>query len=197
MIKIFIKNRPYGFIYSEKLPAQGFTERRIPVIPDKVAITGDYSDIADNHCAAVCAMNMMLILRKFGIGSTNQSLPEQERKGLFKDIHKIVGNGPVIFLKPKLNKIFKSIWAGLKVVPTTDYKDIEQCMMEKRPVALLVNAGITQWHWILVVGIRKYIDGSIYFNILDGWNKRTDRYMKYIGRESYIRALMPVQEIEK
>ena len=196
MIKIFIQNRPYGFIYSEKLPAQGFTERRIPVIPNGVAVTGDYSDIADNHCAAVCAMNMMLILRKFGIGSLIQNREEQERRELFKDIHRIVGNGPVIFLKPKLNKIFRSIGAGLKTVPTTDFKDIEKCMIENRPVALLVNAGITQWHWITIVGIRKYMDGSIYFNILDGWNKRTDRYLKYIGRETYIRALMPVNEKE-
>ena len=27
--------------------------------------------------------------------------------------------------------------------------------------------------------------------ILDGWNKRTDRYLKYNGRETFIRALKP------
>jgi len=55
----------------------------------------------------------------------------------------------------------------------------------------MVNAGITHWHWILVVGIRKYMNGDIYLNILDGWNKRNDRYLKYTGRETFIRALKP------
>jgi hypothetical protein len=73
----------------------------------------------------------------------------------------------------------------------SSFSDIEATIRDKTPVPMLVNAGITHWHWILVVGIRKYMNGDIYLNILDGWNKRNDRYLKYTGRETFIRALKP------
>jgi hypothetical protein len=77
-------------------------------------------------------------------------------------------------------------------MPISRLCEIEAAVRDKTPVALLVNAGITKWHWILVVGIRKYMNGDIYLNILDGWNKRRDRYLKFTGRESFIRALRPI-----
>ena len=192
MIKIKIKNRPYGFIYSESLPTDGFIEISIPVAKERVAVTGDYFDVADNHCAAVCAMNLTLILRRHRIGHINRCRIGNDRKKVFLSIHRFIGNGPVVFLKPKINRYFKSLGSMIRIVPISSYEEIEDSVLGRVPVALLVNAGITNWHWILVIGIRKYQNGSIYLNILDGWNKRVDRYLKYDGRDSFIRALRPV-----
>jgi len=194
MIKIRLKNRSYGFIYSETLPEKGYTEINIPVAKERVAITGDYFDIANNHCACICTMNMVLILRSHRIGDISRCRLGNDRLKLFKNIHRIVKNGPVFLYKPKLNRFLKSVGSKLQAVPITAFEDIENSIKGNVPVALLVNAGITLWHWVLVIGIRYYNNGDIYLNILDGWNKRTDRYLKYNGRETFIRALKPVMK---
>lgn len=191
MIKIRLKNRPYGFVYENTLPKAGFTEFRIPVIPERIAITGDYFEIADNHCAAICTMNTLLLMRQHGKGDIRRHRFGNDFLQIFKDIHKIVGNGPIIFYKPKFNRFFRSKGSKVHVVPISSFSDIEATIRDKTPVPMMVNAGITHWHWILVVGIRKYMNGDIYLNILDGWNKRNDRYLKYTGRETFIRALKP------
>ena len=192
MIKIRLKNRSYGFIYSESLPDNGYEEVKIPVDRKRVSITGDYFDIANNHCACVCTMNIALILRKHRIGDISRCRLGNDRLNMFKDIHSIVGDGPVFLYKPKLNRYLRSVGSKIRAVPITELKDIEDCIESNIPVAMLVNAGITNWHWVLVIGIRKYSSGDIYFNILDGWNRRTDRYLTYNERETFIRALRPV-----
>lgn len=192
MIKIRIKNRPYDFIYSESLPKMGYTEISIPVALERIAVTGDYFDIADNHCAAICCMNIMQLLRQHGKGDVRRHRFGNDFRQIFNDIHKFIGNGPIVFFKPKFNRFFKSKGSRVRLMPISRLCEIEAAVRDKTPVALLVNAGITKWHWILVVGIRKYMNGDIYLNILDGWNKRRDRYLKFTGRESFIRALRPV-----
>lgn len=192
MIKIRLKNRPYGFINEEHLPDEKFEYTGIPVEPSRIAITGDYFDIADNHCAAICTMNTTLILRRYRFGDIDRCRLGNDRRKFFKSIHNIFGNGPVILFKPKFNKFFKNLKSGIRVVAITSLEEFENSIKKKVPVPMLVNAGITHWHWVLVIGIRKYENGEVYFNILDGWNKRADRYVKYTGRETFIRALKPV-----
>ena len=192
MIKIRFKNKSYGFIYSDAMPKGGYRENSIDIEKDKIAITMDYSEYAENHCACVCAMNILTILKKHKAFDLNKLPIEEDRLKLFKSLHGIVKNGPVVFFKPKLKKIFKSIGSNVRFKKAKGLEDFEKCIAKNKPVAMMVNAGITKWHWILVIGIRKYDDGKIYLNILDGWNKRTDRYLKYEGRETYIRALKPV-----
>ena len=191
MIKIKLKNRSYGFEYSEEIPFGHFTEIKIPVALERVATTSEFWELANNHCACVCTMNISLIMRRHHIGDINKCRLGNDRTELFKSIHRIVGNGPVIFYKPKLNRFLKKKGSKIRAVPITDIKDIEESLKKRIPVAMLVNAGITHWHWIVVIGIRKYVDGRIYLNILDGWNKRIDRYLRFNGRETFIRALRP------
>lgn len=194
MIRIRLKNGSYGFIYSDAMPEGQYEEKSIKVENDKIAVTMDYNDIADNHCACICTMNMILILKGDQAFDLNNCSIEQDRLELFKYIHRIVKNGPVVFYKPKLKRFFKSIGSKVKFTKLKSFDDMEQCISDGIPFAMMVNAGITKWHWILVKGIRKYEDGSIYLNILDGWNKRSDRYLKYEGRQTYIRAIKPILE---
>ena len=191
MIKIRLKNRSYGFEYSKEIPFGHFTEIKIPVAEERVATTSEFSELANNHCACVCTMNVSLIMRRHHFGDINRCRFGNNRVELFKDIHKYVGNGPVIFYKPKLNRFLKKKGSKIRAFPVTDIKEIEESIKKKIPVAMLVNAGITLWHWVVVIGIRKYIDGRIYLNILDGWNRRIDRYLGFKGRETFIRALKP------
>jgi len=190
MIKIRLKNRPYGFIYKNKLPeGTGYRETLIPAAAERTAVTGDYSDMADNHCAAICTMNTILLLRRHFQGDIGRCRIGNDRKKIFQEIHKIVPNGPVILYKPKLNRYLKTVGSKMRAVPVRSFAEIEKSISDKRPVPMMVNAGITHWHWILVIGIRKYHDGAVYLNILDGWNHTTDRYLRYTGRDTYIRAL--------
>ena len=192
MIKIRLKNRSYGFVYSDAMPKGGYRENCIDLEKDKIAITMDYSEYAENHCACVCAMNLLTILKKYNAFDLKRLEIEEDRLKLFKSLHSVIKNGPVVFFKPKLKKIFMSIGSKVRFKKAKGLEDFEKSIAKNRPVAMMVNAGITKWHWILVIGIRKYDDGDVYLKILDGWNKRTDRYLKYEGRETYIRALKPV-----
>jgi len=194
MIRLRLKNRPYGFIYEDALPKGPFTKIKIPVDDKNVAITSEYNELANNHCACVCTMNIALILKKFNTGDFKYVDLGNDAVKIFSDIHKIVGNGPVFLYKPKLNRFLRSKGSGIRAVPVKKLETIEDSIKSNVPVAMLVNYGITKWHWVLVIGIRKYADGSIYLNILDGWNKRSDRYMLYEGRKSFIRALKPTWE---
>ena len=191
MIKLYLKNRPYGFVYPNDMPSCGFTEITIPVTADDIAVTGDYMDIAKHHCACICAMNTLLVMNKNGTCGMDRISLNADRRLLFKEIHKTVKNGPVVFFKPKINKILKGLGLDIKFSPVKTLEGMEKSVKEKKPVAMLLNAGITQWHWILVIGVRKYMDGSIYLNILDGWNKTNEKFLKFKGRETFIRALMP------
>ena len=49
MIKIRLKNKSYGFIYSDAMPKGGYRENSIDIEKDKIAITMDYSEYAENH----------------------------------------------------------------------------------------------------------------------------------------------------
>ena len=192
MIRIRLKNRSYGFIYAEALTEGSFTETKIPVDIDGVATTTEFSELAENHCACVCTMNTALLLKSCKTGDFEGLDIDWDRVKLFTDIHDIVGNGPVIWYKPKFNRFFKSKGSNIRAVPIKKLEAFEESIKANVPVPMLVNAGITKWHWVLVVGIRKYSDESIYLNILDGWTKRRDRYIRYEGRKTFIRALKPI-----
>ena len=157
MIKIRLKNRPYGFIYSDSLPQSGYTEVKIPVAADRVAITGDYFEIADNHCAAICTMNTMLLMRQHGKGDIRRHRFGNDFLEIFKDIHKIVGNGPIIFYKPKFNRYFKSKGSKVHAVPISRFEDIENAIREKTPVPMMVNVSITLQFKALSVALSGWI----------------------------------------
>jgi len=192
MIKIRIKKRPYGFIYPHEMPDCEFSENVIAVDEDEIAVTGDYMDIANNHCACICTMNITLLLKKYGKGDVPSCSIESDRTEMFKSIHRIVKNGPVIFYKPKLTRYYKRIGSAVRFRPINRLEAIEECINEGLPVAMLVNAGLFLWHWIVVIGVRHYENGDIYLNILDGWNKTKRKYLKFTGRDTFIRALRPV-----
>ena len=192
MIRIRLKNRSYGFMYAEALTKVSFTETKIPVENDSIATTMEFAELADNHCACICTMNTTLLLKANKLLETESLDISEDRVELFKEIHDIFGNGPVIWFKPKFDRFFRSKGSRLRAVPIKRLEAFEESIKANIPVGMLVNAGITKWHWVLVIGIRKYEDGSIYLNILDGWNKRNDRFIRYEGRKTFIRALKPV-----
>lgn len=192
MIKIRIKNRPYGFVYPHEMPDSAFSEIIIDVDEENIAVTGDYMDIANNHCACVYTMNVTLLLKRYGKGDVSSCNIEGDRTEMFKSIHRIVRNGPVIFYKPKLNRYYKRIGSYVRFKPINKLESIEECIKEGLPVAMLVNAGMFLWHWIVIIGVRHYDSGEVYLNILDGWNKTKNKFLKFTGRDTFIRALRPI-----
>ena len=58
------------------------------------------------------------------------------------------------------------------------------------PVALLLKGfSMTDWHWVICVGVRTGEDGKVYFRIIDNWNKTLKRFMPVNKKRPWISAL--------
>lgn len=184
-----MSNKGYGFIYREFLPQSGFTEETINISDISWAVTGTYNDIADNHCACVCAVNCLKLLQKRVPGSAAAGSANEDERSCFIAAHRIVGNGPVLMLGRRLNKIFRRFGLLLRCRRAAGYEGVLSELKADRPVPLLLTCALFDWHWVLCIGIRRYEDGTEYLNIIDNWNNRADRYLPLKKKHTWVRAL--------
>jgi len=184
-----MKNKGYGFVYRDSLPKGDFTEKTIDIKDINWAVTGSYNDIADNHCACVCAVNASKLLKTRVPDGEKLSAAQNDERSFFTDAHRIIKNGPVVFLAAKMNRIFRSLGVLLKCRGAGGKKGLIAELENDRPVALLLSCALFDWHWVLCIGIRSYEDGSEYLNIIDNWNNRSDRYLPVKKRFTWMRAL--------
>lgn len=139
------------------------------------AVTSDYADIARNHCAATMLTNIVLLT-----GSREQLC--QDRRLLFRAIHRFVGNGPVLRLQNKANRYFRDaniplrcqqVNRGLLAFSPERLAAIAAAEARAgRPCALLVAASPLHWHWVTVVGVSEEMSGCSPLIIADGWHAR-------------------------
>lgn len=146
------------------------------------AVTGDYASDARNHCAATMLTNLVIMLRaadpqlhnQAAVGSCNKDMQQT-----FRNIHAIVGNGPVLHLQNKANRYLRS--AGLpysceqidrhltETSPDRLVQIAQDHMRTGAPVALLVAASPLRWHWVLA--LPDYGNDHA-FMIHDSWHAR-------------------------
>ena len=169
-----------AFHFIQEKYNQAEIKRRFVLCPDNVgwAVTGDFTDVANNHCCATLLTNYSVFLdacRRRDAGR----LRGYDYREVFNGVHHFVGNGPVLRIDPKANAWFASAGmnAHCKVIHGLShgeraYLRIRDELLGGNPCALLVAAGLFNWHWIMAVGFVEYEDGGHQLLIVDNWTRR-------------------------
>ena len=187
-----MKKKGYGFIYEKDLPAVEYEDIDIEgLCADEFAVTGTYSSFARNHCATVCLTNLIKIM----IRQKNENVlsvfeDKTEEKDIFSGIYAFTGNGPVIALYRKLAAYLRNMKLLVKKEKYKSVEEIKEAIKNQIPVALLLKGfSMTDWHWVICVGVRTGEDGKVYFRIIDNWNKTLKRFMPVNKKRPWISAL--------
>lgn len=148
---------------------------------DTFAVTSDYADIARNHCAATMLTNALMRCCPAYAGSRGA-------RQVFREIHRIVGNGPVLWLSPRANRYLRRAGLPISCVQVNRRPGRGGCaallavmraaLADGRPCAALVAASILHWHWILVLSIEYDHAGDASLLISDGWTPH--RVFRYV-----------------
>lgn len=141
------------------------------------ATTGEFSHLAKNHCAAIMLMNICLY---YGYGTNSRSQ-------LFVNIHKVVGNGPVIFIEKKARRAFRNISASIDIKRIKGPSKMKEALDNKYPLGILITDKRLHMHWIMAVGYSIY-QGQLYLHIIDGWNRDRIRLLKIGGPGKILRV---------
>lgn len=187
-----MKKKGYGFVYVKDMPSLKYEDVDIEGLDaDALAVTGTYSDIADNHCATVCLTNLI----KLGMRLRDETLlsvfdEKTEEKDIFGGIYAITGDGPIFALKHNLVKYMKPLNVGVEKIKYHSLDEVKEALKAQIPVALLVKGyNLNEWHWIICVGMRTYEDGSVYLRIIDNWNRTLIRFMPVKKKKPWISAI--------
>lgn len=123
---------------------------------------------AQNHCAAVMAANILLML-----GCRPVRL---ER--LAGEAYKAIGPGPIANGLRHSRQFMAHQGMNVRTVPCLTVHSLERALRENRPAALLVVGPRlrTDWHWVAAFGMILAEDGRTFFEIADGWHPETRFY---------------------
>lgn len=164
----------YGFIEWENMPLGNHTSYNIPYAGTSWVVTGDFTDIAKDHCAATAVTNLAMYFANRGYTKLKKSSNRQT----FIAVHDIVGNGPVMTIAGKTKEYFSNCGYSLNYKSVSDFDGIKSATKKGRPCGILLADGITAWHWIISVGYREYTNSGNYIRVMDGWNRDVNRFYK-------------------
>lgn len=170
-------NADYGFLASSALQSGKYVSDTIRSAGTvDWAITGDYNDIASDHCGATAVTNLALYFAKNG--KTNLKL--KTKRDTFIAVHKFVGNGPKTTIADEAKKYFSDRGYTLNYnTETAKKQNIKTATTNERPCGILLTNKINDWHWVISVGWREYTSsGDFYVRIVNGWDNTIDRYYK-------------------
>lgn len=170
----------YGFYDESSLPLGKYKD---VIIKDADRIdwltTYDVNTFAKNHCGAVAATNISLYYASRGFRDLNISNDKIE---VFKKLHALIGNGPVVTIAGGLDKYFSSLRYDLRFSNLGNLESIKNALVNDRIIGILLAKDLFNWHWVLGLGYREYEDGSVYIRILNGWDNAIDKfYMIHSG----------------
>ncbi len=150
----------------------------VPNSDMRYAVTGDFMDIAKNHCCATMATNVL----------TYYHIPAANTRVQFERAHRFIGNGPVFRPKRALDRLFAAhhipltcnqLWrtspaaGGIEPLHRLLTHEIE-C---GRPCGILLSADLFAWHWVLCMGYDRTPGGTPRYFISDSWH--SDRLWIY------------------
>ncbi len=167
------KKKAYGFMDEKDLPKGPFKGQDL--VNCDWDITSNHNDIAKNHCGAVLVNNLAIYFENIGY---RDLMVNKNKRETFVEIHKIVGNGPVLYLDKKIKLFFSIRGYKIKSERISSFEQIQKAISNKEPLSLLLMSNPLDWHWVMVVGCRKYSSGQEYLRILDGWNNTYNKFYK-------------------
>jgi|GEM_PF-702908 len=100
-----------SFHFIQETKNRSEIKRRFVLCPDGVswAVTGDFADMANNHCCATLLTNYSVFLDACHQNQiATRYLRVADYKEIFAGVHHFVGNGPVLRIDPKANAWFDS-----------------------------------------------------------------------------------------
>lgn len=136
-------------------------EYSLPALSRRWVCCGDFADIAKNHCHAVCLCNLLTYL-----------FPERQIS--FREVHKIVKNGPIFTLR-KAKQLFCRKQLPLTTEKLRTVDELKTALSAGNPSMLLIANRLFDWHWILAVGFAES-NGELFLRIADGWHPDCDRW---------------------
>ena len=150
----------YGFLFGAQLSARYpgaeiIGGRSLPTGRVHWAVTEYYAGMARNHCASVCATNLVLCLQALRSAELPGRAFTETRDELFRTFHDLIGNGPVFFLARSMKRFSASMGRSALTRRVRGFDGIRSVIDDGRPAALLLAAGPFDWHWVLCVGWRR------------------------------------------
>ena len=178
----------YGFVRKSELPADPDDTFRLFPLPSSFAVTGDFKDIAKNHCCATTVTNLALLKK-----AKNGTAPEgsADIRTLFQAVHHHIGNGPVLSMPPGGRKAFADtglVFNYAKLSPGSDpqltssgfARQAMDTLQGGHPLALMLADSLFQMHWVTVIGYRTF-GQEFYLEIMDSWHKEPWYYRPGCG----------------
>lgn len=154
--------KSYGFLNYTQLPKGDYQETILKNITGKNwCCTRDFP-LANNHCGAVCAINIYSYLTS-----------DFRNMEMYQRIYGTVGDGPIIQLRKYILKLDDRIECHKGL----DYQEIIEELLNNHPVSLLLGKAVNDFHWVMVIGVREYSNGQRYYRVIDGWNNNSLRYL--------------------
>lgn len=171
-MKNSLLQKDYGFVRQDQLPAGAFVGNCLSGIERKWAVTGDFMDLARNHCGATVVTNLALYFADHGCPRLRQG----DDRATFQAVHRFAGDGPISFLAPRAVRYFRSCGVSLKTTPVWNRFAYQREIALGHPcIFLLVNAPYSG-HFVIGVGWRQYADGSFWIQIQDSWHRDAHRW---------------------
>ena len=175
-----IGNGTYGFSEASELPEEAPVSLvTLPHLPVSFAVTTDYMEEAKNHCAAVTATNLSLILSPPANARTAELLREISHRS-FTSIHSRIGNGPILNLEKRITRYYRDTGIPIRCRKLKNVEDISAVLSKGHPAALLLGDSLFRWHWVTVIGSLTYPDGTV-LEIADSWHRRPRYYRPNYG----------------
>ncbi len=172
----YVTSNGYGFIDLSNMPSNDYTGKYITGIKSiDWATTYDFSDIAEDHCAAVAATNLALFYSYKGFSNL---IINNSTRDTFIEVHKIIPDGPIVFMASGTKEYFEDRGYTLKASDIGNTDNFKSSVNSGYPCAFLLGNNIADWHWILGVGYRDYPSDGTYFRIVDGWHNTVERFYK-------------------
>lgn len=180
--KIVNHKDDFKFIDVKNMPKKCYTSKTIRAA-EKISWirTGDSKDFAINQCGATAASNIVLYYKEALGEDFAYTLNNTE---IFAEVYDILGNGSIMSISGALKKYFKKFGIIIKTKDLYSFEDLKKEIEKDNIVAILLEKGLMNWHWIICLGYRIYDDGAEYLRIMDGWNNNIDKFYKIQwGRE--------------
>lgn len=160
---------PYGFVPQGAMPSGPAEEGSLSLRPGVRWDTTGMLIGAKNHCAAVMLSNLVQCFEDRGADRLSQ-------------VYEQIGNGPVLRAPSRGKNCLRSLWdMNLHVRGWRRYASIPLQIELDRPCAILVAKNIRDWHWVLCIGWRRYENGDLWLEVVNGWQPDPVYYRRNVG----------------
>lgn len=165
--------QPYGLIREADLTDPMADLNDLHLGQNTWAVAETYREEAKDHCAALLITNLALYFSRQGYGGL---LINDHIDDTFREVYRMVGDGPIPMTADKAKKYFLERGYRLKTRPVMTYRRLKKAIDLGRPLGLLLTESWNHWHWVLAVGYRKTVEKGKYIHVVDGWHARGNQY---------------------